>query len=416
MNDRIALCINQAGCAEPRLIGLDGEHFENMPWLDVFCSGVEARVKIQATLPREVWVLSCDDIDSINLAAAIKADTPTMRVHLVADEINGSLRSRARVAAIDDVVSKVQFVKEFQEEKRRRMQLQLPVLDENAAVVMPIRFQPEAKRLVKRDGRAFVLPVVGGSGGVGKSTVSVMGALLAEQMGYRTLLVDYDLQFGDAALFLGGKDGLALDEAIGDDALLQNLLDNSTSFAFLTAPARIEMAETVVRDMGRLIERVRGAFDVVIANTGAAWAEQHAVLLEQSSAALFLVDQRSTSLWACKHALDLCVRCGIATGSFLYAVNRCGKNAAYTSIDISCALQGATVYELRDGGRDVEDFLSAGSARELLSQHNEFVESLREMLIRILPNGEAHKQDDGQAKKPSKGRARKLLRIQGGKL
>ena len=44
----------------------------------------------------------------------------------------------------------------------------------------------------------FLFPVVSGSGGAGKSTVSVLSALIAQRMGYNTLLLDFDLQFGDA--------------------------------------------------------------------------------------------------------------------------------------------------------------------------------------------------------------------------
>lgn len=53
----------------------------------------------------EVWVVSCDDMDAINVAAAIKRDDPGKRVYLVADEQNGSLASRAANAEIDELWS-----------------------------------------------------------------------------------------------------------------------------------------------------------------------------------------------------------------------------------------------------------------------------------------------------------------------
>ena len=126
-------------------------------------------------------------------------------------------------------------------------------------------------------------------------------------------------------------------------------------------------------------------FDVIVVNTGATWAEQHAALLERSSAALFLVDQRVSSIRACQHALDLCARCGIATGPFRFALNRCAKGAPLSSADVSCALQGANVYELKDGGRDVEDYLSGGAADDLLQTKNEFAKSLEYVLDQMLP-------------------------------
>ncbi|MFR8831758.1 MAG: chromosome partitioning protein ParA, partial [Eggerthella lenta] len=121
------------------------------------------------------------------------------------------------------------------------------------------------------------------------------------------------------------------------------------------------------------------------ANTGAAWAEQHALLLERSSKALFLIDQRPSSLRACQHALDLCARCGIATGPFLYAVNRCSKNALFTSIDVSCSLRGAHVFELKDGGGEVEELLGAGLPFDLLASRNDLCASLERVLSGVLP-------------------------------
>ena len=58
----------------------------------------------------------------------------------------------------------------------------------------------------RRDGSCLLytsFPVVSGSGGAGKSTVSVLSALIAQRMGYNTLLLDFDLQFGDAPALMG---------------------------------------------------------------------------------------------------------------------------------------------------------------------------------------------------------------------
>ena len=139
--------------------------------------------------------------------------------------------------------------------------------------------------------------------------------------------------------------------------------------------------------LGKLLDQLLARFDVVVANTGAAWAEQHALLLERSSKALFLVDQRPSSLRACQHALDLCGRCGIATGPFLYAVNRCSKNALFTSIDVSCALRGAHVFELKDGGSEVEELLGAGLPFDLIEARNDLCASLERLLQGVLPGG-----------------------------
>jgi pilus assembly protein CpaE len=83
----------------------------------------------------------------------------------------------------------------------------------------------------------------------------------------------------------------------------------------------------------------------------------------------------------------LCARCSIAATPFQFALNRCGKGAPLSSVDVSAALQGAPVFELRDGGRDVEDYLSSGSAADLLDLKNEFAKSLEHVMSRLLPSG-----------------------------
>ena len=171
------------------------------------------------------------------------------------------------------------------------------------------------------------MPVVSGSGGAGKSSVAVLAAYIARSMGYKTLLLDYDLQFGDAALMAGMEDALAIDRAIAHRDRLAQETARNPMFTVLAAPERLEQSEEVIKAMPQFLDEIAGDYDAIIANTGAAWAEQHAVLLERSYVSLFLVDQRASSIRACRHALELCARCGIATGPIEFVHNRCAKGA-----------------------------------------------------------------------------------------
>ena len=249
------------------------------------------------------------------------------------------------------------------------------------------------------EGSAFLMPVVSGSGGAGKSAVSALLALLAHAMGLSTLLLDFDLQFGDMAEMLGAADPLTIDDVLAVPARIDALRADGRAPALLAAPRHLEDAESIAAQAPELLDRLSERFDVIVANTGAAWAEQHAVLLERSSKALFLVDQRASSLRACRHALDLCARCGIATGPFSYAVNRCAKGAAFTSIDVSCALGGAHVFELADGGRDVEELLGAGAPFELVDARNPLCASIERLLREVLPDAAGLEAPDDAARR-----------------
>lgn len=411
MSSRVALCIDELTCRNPDLVGLGGEALDSQPWLDVFLTGEAARRGVDENSDiEEAWVVSSEDVEPINLAATLKADRPDVLVRLVESEGCGSLFSRAHTALIDEVADQATFVRRYADAKRRFASEDAPALAgapaEAPALAPPLPNEVSvlAPEYVSADflesplvqlmtqtapvvqaGRAFLMPVVSGSGGAGKSSVATVGAYIARQMGYRTLLLDYDLQFGDVAFMAGVERALAIDEAIARPEKVERELRRDPGLAVLAAPARLEAAEEVVHALPRLLDDLGGMFDVIIANTGAAWAEQHAVLLERCSAALFLVDQRSSSVRACRHALELCARCGIASGPFQFALNRCSKGAPLTSADVSSALQGAPVFELKDGGREVEDYLGGGAAAELLDSRNEFCVSLERVMGQLLP-------------------------------
>lgn len=393
----VALCADTMSLQHPESIGLVGENLAAQGWLRLFSSAEEARRFLRADrLVDEVWVASSDDVAPINLAATIKRDRSDRCVCMLAFEDTGSLKSRVSATGIDASLTRQALAERYARRKQAYacpwpmatppMQAPAP-----APVPAPAPTPTVAPRPMLRDEHCprahagFLLPVVSGSGGAGKSTVAVLSTLIAQRMGFNTLLLDFDLQFGDVPALMGVQNPLTVDDVLAAPARLDQLRSDGRQPAVLAAPRHLEDSEAVVERAPQLLDQLTSRFDVVVANTGAAWAEQHALLLERSSKALFLVDQRPSSLRACQHALDLCARCGIATGPFLYAVNRCSKNALFTSIDVSCALRGAHVFELKDGGGEVEELLGAGLPSELLSSKNDLCASLEQALSAVLP-------------------------------
>ena len=435
----IALCIDREAAMHPECIGLGGECLDQQNWLTVLSVADEARESIRHGSFDEAWVISCDDMEAINLAAAIKNDQPSLRVCLVGPQGDGSMYSRAYAAHIDAVFDQALFAHTYYaiKQTQRVDGLRVPTgardvglgvssqaLDsggllaatphpklEGASLDIPhteTRTVPNSARNPRRRSGALV-PVVSGSGGAGKSIVSALLALVCAEAGLKTVLLDYDLQFGDERYLLGWDEALALDELIAEPENTATLPVGVGGIALLAAPHRLENAEDVVREMPRVLTDLQAHFDVVIANTGAAWAEQHAVLLERCSTGLFLIDQRSTSVRACKHALALCERCSIAATPFRFALNRVAKGAPLTSIDVSCALGGAPVLELKDGGREIEECMAAGVVPELLTEKNELCTSVRRVAEELVP-GMASPADDRKARGAKQRRGGLLLR------
>jgi len=422
MSRRVALCADEASCMNPRLLNLEDQDLEGQSWLAVFCNAEQARDEIGASEEIvEAWIVSNDDIAPINLAATLKADRPDLRVVLLDADRGGSLLSRAHSASIDEVLAPSALARLYGEARRRMEAEDAAETGFVSALGIPDSCASKARSTVEPApisetvaaeavSSTFLMPVVSGSGGAGKSTIAVLSALMAAKRGFRTLLFDCDLQFGDAAIALGLSDALTFDEALVRPDMLDRACQ-AKGLVLLAAPKRLEAAEYLAHEVPRLLSIVAGHFDVIVANTGASWSEYHAALLERASAALFLIDQRASSLAACRHALELCARCGIATGPFRYVLNRCAKGALFNAIDVSCALQGQAVLELKDGGHEIEELMGAGAATELIEEKNDLCISLQHALDRILPSRSSGIDASPQKPEPAtRRRGRHLLR------
>lgn len=455
MMDEVILCADTESLMHPEMIGLDGCRLDAVPWLKVFSSGEETRAHARKGQGGEVWVASADDMEAINVAAALKHDDPLRTVCLVAADATGSVSSRAHAARVDQMFTLAGFVHRFYAEHQRQqaqnnsaasgavkesssrandmasvamghaplpyendMTMKLPqvsvsqpsiasavpsalasahpahaatasIVPPTAPLAVPSAIPVStASAIGPRAGakNAFLLPVVSGSGGAGKTTVSLYLSLLARSEGYRTLLVDGDLQFGELCSLLNLTKAPTMAEVLQSSNPLALLCGTDTLPAVIAAPRKLEEAELYAREMPQMLDALAPHFDVIIVNTGNSWTEYHAPLLERASCTLFLIDQRVSSVRAAQHALDVCMRSGIATSSFLFALNRCVRNAFFTSMDVSCALNGAHVVELKDGGDDVEELCGAGLGLDLLHEKNDFCESVEELLSLILPS------------------------------
>lgn len=454
---RIAVCIGAESSFGALLSPTTDMARSLPPWLVVMPSAPETRSALsEATGVEEVWVTSGDEVGAINLAAACKVDDPAKKVYLVQGEATGSVRSRMHAAALDGIRSVQDFAallqgeggmapsKERPEAKTTRsgegmsggeeapsakvaVPADLPGIGAGAssagalaasaatmavssghgepslrgrAVAAPTPLGTSS-RIANGTSSAegvhggFLFTVVSGSGGAGKSTVSTLAAHLACRRGLRTALLDADLQFGDLGELTGDCARVPVEEVARDASALSAVRDEP--LVLIEAPRRLEAAEVVAASLGEVIDELLAQFDFVAVNTGAGWDEQRLMLLERSVTSLFLVDQRASSVRACRHALDLCLRCGVATSSFLLAANRCSRQAPFTSIDVSSALHGAHVAELSEGGREVEELLGAGMAEVLVASRNPLCASIDRLLDETMPSSGRGALSEGSA-------------------
>lgn len=131
---------------------------------------------------------------------------------------------------------------------------------------------PEARRSSER---SRVITLFSPKGGTGKTTLAAnMGAMFAKRLGKRTLLIDLDLQFGDAAIVLG----IEPKQTILDLVMSHGELDPDKVGGFVThhesglhllpAPLRPEDAELINDErLASLLAAAKQAYDVVIIDT-----------------------------------------------------------------------------------------------------------------------------------------------------
>lgn len=434
---RIMLCADSQSLSKPMLLGLDDQRLESIPWLICVSSADSCRETARRLDSlEEVWVVSCDDMDSINVAATLKSDDPKKHVYLVSFGNNGSLASRAAAAKLDGVLNELLFVKRYEQVKRAcSMQEEscFPQSKEDPfglegasdgrketggsaygadvcerAADRPgfevksnalASFRPNGNALASsklkgltnenqsaKAAKAATIAVVSGTGGSGKSAIAAVLSLISLKAGLSTAVLDADLQFGDMDYLLGVQEPIRMEDVMADRGRLREFESAPIKDrpALVAAPRRIELSEIVVSEIPETLEMLKDMFEVVVVNTGSLWSDSQAVVLESADSVIFVMDARPSSLRATAHAMELCVRLGIATTGFTFVVNRHERTSLLSAVDVACALHGAKAVEVPYGGRDVDELLGAGCPEELFESKNAFVEALRGMLAGLL--------------------------------
>ena len=141
--------------------------------------------------------------------------------------------------------------------------LLLPQLTHN--VVFALRKAAHARRQLQTAvHRGSVVTVFSPKGGTGKTVVATnLAAMLAKREGKRTLLLDLDLQFGDAAIMLGLEptktiyDLVVAPGELDSEKLAGYVTKHQCGLDVLAAPLRPEDAELVVESEGHRAHRGR---------------------------------------------------------------------------------------------------------------------------------------------------------------
>lgn len=159
--------------------------------------------------------------------------------------------------------------------------------------------------------QANIIAVFGSKGGVGKTTIAVNIAAILAARGYSTALLDFDLQFGDASIFLDLENKHGISELIQEGSLSREMIQSymllhNTGISLLAASERPEYAEMVKSSHGEsIIDGVSKSYDFIIIDLPTQMNDLSIMALEKANKILHVVNPDISTLRNAKKTLEL---------------------------------------------------------------------------------------------------------------
>ena len=277
--------------------------------------------------------------------------------------------------------------------------LLLPQLTDN--VVFAIRKAGHAgKRLSgpqRRHGR--LVTVFSPKGGTGKTvTATNLGASLAKHWGKRALLLDLDLQFGDAAIMLG----IEPDKTIYDLVTAPGELDSEKLAGYTTrhasgldvlpAPLRPEDAELVTEaKLARLLEVARESYDVIVVDTSPFFHGPMLATLDRTDELLLLCGLDVPTLKNVRLSLQTLELLSFPPDRVKLVLNRANSKVGMKPKEVEAALEREISYEV-PSDRIVPVSVNRGNPAVLSDSKADFSRAVRAMAKQLVAAQAAAKQ------------------------
>ncbi len=259
----------------------------------------------------------------------------------------------------------------------------LPQLVDN--VVFVIKKASHAKRAVPTVSRAQlgrVITVFSPKGGTGKTvTASNVSAAMAKQ-GKRTLLLDLDLQFGDAAIVLGidpEKTVYDLVVAPGEldfEKLAGYITKHPCGLDILPAPLRPKDAELVTEPkITRLLEVAREADDVIVVDTSPFFHGPMLATLDRTDELLVLCGLDVPTLKNVRLALQTLELLAFPANRVRFVLNRANTKVGLSKREVEAALK-VSIHTEVPSDRAVPISVNQGNPAVLANPNSDFARAL----------------------------------------
>ncbi len=272
--------------------------------------------------------------------------------------------------------------------------LLLPQLTENVAFAIrkaahTRRQQPVAAGSAKR-GR--IVTVFSPKGGTGKTVIATnLASVVAKQQGKRVLLLDLDLQFGDAAIMLGVEP----EKTIYDLVVAPGELDSEKLAGYVTkhvcgldmvpAPLRPEDAELVTEaKLGRLLEVARETYDIIVVDTSPFFHGPMLATLDRTDELLMVCGLDVPTLKNVRLALQTLELLSFPQTRVRFVLNRADSKVGLKRREVETAL-GVKMHVEVPSERNVPLSVNRGDPAVLSDPGCDFSRSMRELGSTLFP-------------------------------
>ena len=269
--------------------------------------------------------------------------------------------------------------------------LLLPQLTHN--VVFAIRKASHARRQLQTAAhRGRVVTVFSPKGGTGKTVVATsLAAMLAKKEGRRTLLLDLDLQFGDAAIMLGlepAKTVYDLVVAPGEldpEKLAGYVTRHPCGLDVLAAPLRPEDAELVVESkVTALLDVARASYDAIVVDTSPFFHGAVLATLDRTDQLLVLCGLDVPTLKNVRLALQTLEQLSFPANRITYVMNRATSNVGLKTREVEDGLHVKVAHEL-PLDRIVQVCVNRGESAVLTQPRSDFARAMNGLVKQMSP-------------------------------
>jgi pilus assembly protein CpaE len=276
--------------------------------------------------------------------------------------------------------------------------LLLPQLTEN--VVFAIKKSSHSGRRVQNGGRrGRIVTVFSPKGGTGKTvTATNLAASLAKHQGKRALLLDLDLQFGDAAIMLGLEpektihDFVTAPGELDSDKLAGYTTRHSSGLEILPAPLRPEDAELVTEaKLARLLEVAREAYDLIVVDTSPFFHGPMLATLDRTDELLLLCALDVPTLKNVRLSLQTLELLSFPPDRIQIVLRRTSTKVGMKPREVEGALERKIAFEIPSDGA-VPLGVNRGQPLVLTDGRSDFSKAIRDMAKALTTTAAVQKQ------------------------